>query len=497
MINRYIKCLIAGTVFLTATACNKTLDILPTDTIVANVAIQTMSDLDQAVAGVYGTLGNTNVQYRTVGNADIILSSLMSDENYLPAENVSGNGVNMYKWLLHPDEQNTWANWGSSLTPTNPVIFTGSNYAVIDRANRVLRVIDAVPTTTNEELIRKARQKAELLTIRAFCHFRVLKSYAENYEPQSLGIPYMESINDAPGAVKPSRLTVGESFEKIESDLEAARSIYPSGTVTDVTRLSKLAVYALKARVFLYEKKWDSAAVAATEVINTIPLATRAQFPGIWTDANNSEVIWKLKKDVDNDRIGSFYRTSAGIVEYAASPKLVNLFDQAADIRFASYIKIDNTRGNNKSPYLVNKYAYNTTNVGLADLKLIRVAEMYLIRAEAYAESSNAPGGLALANSDLNALRSARIENYVPTSYNKENLIDEIYQERFKELAFEGHRYFDLRRRSKEINRTPLAADDAGGSKTILKPTDKEYYLPIPGFELRANENMVQNPLYR
>ncbi len=490
--------MIAGAVLLTASACNKTLDILPTDTIVANVAIQNMSDLEQAVSGVYGAMGNTNVQHRTVGNADIIISSLMSDENYLPTENVSGNGVNMYKWLLHPDEQNTWANWGSSLTPTNPVVFTGSNYAVIDRANRILRVIDGVPTVTNDEILRKSRLKAELLTIRAFCHFRVLKSYAESYEPQALGIPYMEMVNDAPGAVKPSRLTVKQSFDKIEGDLEAARNLYPASTITDVTRLSRVAVYAIKARVFLYEKKWDSAAVAATEVINAVPLSTRAQFPGIWTDANNAEVIWKLKKDIDNDRIGSFYRTSAGVVEYAASPKLINSFDQAADVRFGSYIKIDNTRGANKTPYLVNKYAYNTTTVGLADLKLLRVAEMYLIRAEAYAESSSGSGGITLANNDLNTLRSARIENYSPTSYtSKDNLIEEIYLERFRELAFEGHRYFDLRRRAKDIDRSIQAPDDAGGSRKVLKATDREYYLPIPGFELRANENMVQNPIYR
>ena len=478
-------------------SCKKNLEILPSDAIVADRAITSVADLEQAMIGVYGSMGNTNVQYRTAGNADIIISSLMSDENYLPAENASGIGVNMYKWQISQDDQNAWANWGSSLVVTNPVTYTGSNYAVIDRVNRVLRVIDDIPATTNDEIVKKTRFRGELFALRAFCHFRVLKSYAENYEPQSLGVPYMESINDAPGKVKPSRLTVGETFAKIERDLEESKKYISN--YGEVTRLSLNAVNALRARVFLFEKQWDKAAAAATEVINTVALATRAEFPGIWSDANSAEVIWKLKKDTDNDKIGLFYKPSSTVVEYAASLKLINSFNQADDIRFSTYIKIDNTRGAGKTPYLVNKYAHNATTAGLADIKLFRVAEMYLIRAEAYAESNTIANNFALASADLNTLRNARIQNYVPVTYStKQELIDAVYWERFKELAFEGHRYFDLRRRNLAIDRNPIAPDDAGGTNSVrITSTERGYYLPIPGFEIRANENMVQNPLYK
>lgn len=477
--------------------CNKILDIKPTDKIDASNAITSMTDLSQAVVGVYSVMGNTSVQYRTAGNADIVISSLMSDENYLPNENKSGNGVNTYRWFINPEDENTAGNWGSSKTPTNPVVFTGSNYAVIDRANRVLRVIDNIPTSNNSELTSRTNLKGELLALRAYCHFQVLKSYAENYEPQSLGIPYMEVINDAPGSVKPSRPSVAETFAKIERDLLEAKQLLT--TSSDITRITPAAVSAILARVSLYEKKWDEAILYATEAINNKPLASRAEFPGIWTDVNDKEIIWKLKRESDNDKIGQFYRTSADVVEYAASLKLIASYNQSDDVRFSSYIRIDPTRGDGKTPNLVNKYVGGNNLVpGLADIKLFRIAEMFLIRAEAYTEKGAADNFLKASN-DINTLRSARINNYTAVDYSdKTILINEIYLERFRELAFEGHRYFDLRRRSLTIDRNPIAADDAGGASSItLTASQRAYYLPIPGFELRANENMDQNPQYR
>jgi len=478
-------------------SCNKLLDIKPTDVIDADKAIVSMDDLKQATVGVYSIMGNTNVSYRTAGNADIILSSLMSDENYLPVENITGNGVNTYKWLISADDQNTWANWGSSVVTSNPVVFTGSNYAVIDRANRVLRVIESISENSVGDKQDKARIKGELLALRAHCHFQILKSYAESYEPQAMGVPYMESINDAPGKVKPSRLTVAETFQKIERDLAEAKSLIPK-TFTDVTRITSNAVSAIQARVFLYEKKWSNAVESSSEVIAAVPLVDTVQFKSMWSDASTAEVVWKLKKETDNDKIGLFYRTPTG-VEYGAALKLVNAFDRNNDGRFSIYIESNNSRGINKAVNLVNKYNLNKTITGLADIKLYRVAEMYLIRAEAYAElSGSVANALTLGSHDLTTLRTIRMKHYTHIDYpTKDALISSVYTERFKELAFEGHRYFDLRRRNLDIDRKPIATDDNGGESIFLSPSKKEYFLPIPGFEMRANENMKQNPGYQ
>jgi len=332
------------------------------------------------------------------------------------------------------------------------------------------------------------RYKGELLALRSYLHFELLRAYASSYESGALGVPYMKASEVA----YPAR----DKFESVivdtKADLVAAKALIPTG-FTDKTRFTRLAVSAMQARVALYEKNWAEAITYSTEVINSAALATRTQFPGIWTDANDNEVIWKAKRVGTTDsRIGDFYyRQTGGIVLYAPAMKLVNTFDRVNDVRFAAYIKFDPTRTGTKSQYLVNKYIGGTaTAPGLADIKLFRTAEMYLIRAEAKAESSG--DGAA----DLNALRAARITGYAnATLADKAALIDAIYTERFKELAFEGHRFYDLKRRNLAVQRLAVDAANASGAVTLL-PTQAQYALPIPATEVLINKNTVQNPKY-
>ena len=117
---------------------------------------------------------------------------------------------------------------------------------------------------------------------------------------------------------------------------------------------------------------------------------------------------------------------------------------------------------------------------------------LYLIRSEAYAEKSN----LTLAEDDLNALRAARISGYINESFaSKDEIKTALLTERFKELAFEGHRHFDLRRYNLPITRLPEDAVNALGA-TLLSTQDARYVFPIPNSELKANKNMIQNPGY-
>jgi hypothetical protein len=176
-------------------------------------------------------------------------------------------------------------------------------------------------------------------------------------------------------------------------------------------------------------------------------------------------------------------------VQASAAIKLVNLFDKVNDIRYSTFFRTVN------GVILIAKYGVVASGNGenfQYDIKMIRTSEMVLSRAEAYAELNN----LASANADLAALRAERILNYVHVAINdKATLIQAIMDERYKELCYEGHRYFDLRRRSLPIVRD-LA--DAGGltASQILQPTNFKYLLPIPQQEKFANPNIEQNPGY-
>jgi starch-binding outer membrane protein, SusD/RagB family len=139
----------------------------------------------------------------------------------------------------------------------------------------------------------------------------------------------------------------------------------------------------------------------------------------------------------------------------------------------------------------VKKFYTSSRGAKIVDVKLMRTAEMYLIRAEARAENND----LAGASADINTLRAARILGYTPVTYtDKAVAISDIINERFKELCFEGFRFFDLKRRGLAMSR--LSIDVTSPLWQNVAANDFHFTLPIPQDELFANPAYVQNPGY-
>jgi len=458
---KYISLL--GVLLISLSSCKKLDDVNPTDTIDPSKAFRNVNDLDLGLLGAYAYLD---------GNL-ISSNAIVSDEITVPDENTVSN-TEAYRWIY---------NSGSGSVTSA----FDDYYVVIDRLNRVLAAIPNVEATGGNTALT-ARYKGELLALRAYSHLELLRAYASSYDNGALGVPYMKASIIS----YPARENFETVIANIKADLAEAKELIPA-SFSDKTRITRSAVAAIQARTALYERNWTDAVSYATEVINAIPLADRTQFPGIWTDANDSEVIWELKRVEGDSRIGGiFFREAGQIVLYAPSFELINSFDKDNDVRYSTYITYDPDRGARKSAYLINKYIGGTSDEpGRSDIKLFRTAEMYLIRSEAQAELASATPG-----ADLNTLRAARIEGYSPETFaSKEALISAIYQERFKELAFEGHRFFDLRRRNLPVERLPEDAINAVGALT-LEPTQAQYAFPIPAREISVNRNMEQNPNY-
>lgn len=449
---------------MSAASCLGELDIKPTDMKDQAVAFETVSDVNAGVLGVYAGLDTSS----------ITISSLLADENMLPVENNGGRGIQAFGWSQDPVNPDVTAAWQSF-------------YRVLDRANRILGVIDNVPYSPQEE-VWLHQLKGELLALRAFCHFELLRHYAVDYHSDSPGIPVMTASYIG----KPARDKVQKVFEQMNEDLALAKQNIPVSS-NDPDRVTRIAVSAMQARAALYQRNWDAAITAATEVINAVPLATAAQFPDIWTDKSTADVIWKLKRDPQDGRLGEFYRNNIGRVTFAPSFKLLAAMDAASDVRFGAYVR-DLSPGGATRRWTVIKYAGGQPSLAnLADIKLFRVSEMYLIRAEAYAEK----GELQKGADDLNGLRAMRISNYTMQTFaNTTVLNNAVQEERFKELAFEGHRYYDLRRRKQNIVRLPEDVIQVPLQPTTLTPNDRAYYLPIPLAEIQANKNMAQHPKY-
>lgn len=481
MKNKFLVCVIAILTF--STSCKKMIEIEETDFIDADKALTNVSNIEEAIIGAYAAF-NTEMSIQLNG---VFSDELKSGDFY--------NAQTTHEWQFTSSDIGIRDNY----TAINPL------YSVINRINMALRALPNAKGTTAADEALRSKVKGEALFLRAYCHFELFRYYCGNYDVEGLAMPYME----VPSLETFARIKMGPYFQKIETDLTEAKTLLPT-SLTDIYRATKLAATGLQARIALYKRDWPNAITFASEYISGIPLASKTDFPRIWKDSSNSELSYKIKKVNTQGRLGSFYRgiftkNPAGdtlvpaSIPWVPSDKLWSQYNQSDDIRFSSYL-IDEPRlaaVAGKPHKIVKKYAgagYTNANENVADVKVFRTAEMYLIRAEARAEQDVFTGANS-AESDINELRAARINGYTNVIFtSKADAITEIVNERFKELAFEGHRFWDLRRRGLPVQR--LASDAPNADATTLPANNFRFVLPIPRTEMQANPKMVQNPGY-
>ena len=457
-------------------SCKKVIEIKETDFINESLAFKTVENTDQGAVGAYSAV---------IGEGNMYVSSILSDE-VVSAEFPSQDAT-VVNWIYGADD--------ITLTRDNTNTY-GINYSVINRANRVLAALPATDSTRAGDNQLRNRLRGEMLALRAFMHFELFRWYCDNYSAEGIALPYME----APALTDQARIGMKPYFDKMIADFAEARTLIPA-SYRDSLRITRTAVIGMQARMALYMRDWANAETYATEFINLLPLSTRANFTGIWKDTNSDEVAFKLRRTNLTLRPGSFYRTNSTnatnlqTILFSVSSKLWDAYDQTNDIRFSAYMKDEPLLAvQNRVSHIVRKYegtGYGTASDNVQDYKMIRTGEMYLIRAEARAELNKIPA----ASQDLNDLRKARISNYTTVNYDdKATLISLIMNERFKELAFEGHRFWDLKRRNLPVERRPADAQTVGS--VTLPANNLRFVLPIPFYEIQANRAIKQNAGY-
>jgi starch-binding outer membrane protein, SusD/RagB family len=457
-------------------SCKKVIDIKETDLIGGATALKTIANNESTIIGAYGGFGI---------EMDILLNATMSDEMKTAGEFY--NAQTTHEWQYTPTDVGVRDNF-TAIVP---------QYRTIDRVNRVLEALPTAEAKIAGDEAKRALLKGEALFLRAFCHFQLFRYYCGAYNATGLAMPYMEKPSLAPQA----RINMGVYFQKLNDDITASKLLLPNN-LTDKNRATLAAANGLQARVALYMGDWANAEKFSTDFITAVPLSPLAQFSGVWSDANTNEVAFQTVRTTAF-RIGSFFRgTSAstsniGVVTWKPTDKLWNSFDQVNDVRFSSYLKNEPLLAPSRQTRLINKYAGTgiaTGNENVNNAKIFRTGEMYLIRAEARAEQGKFTG-VNSAESDINALRAARITAYANVTFaSKTEAIDATMQERFKELAYEGHRFWDLKRRNLPVQR--LVSDAPNATSATLPTGDIHFLLPIPLTEMQANSAMTQNPGY-
>jgi hypothetical protein len=454
---------------LVLSSCDKQLDLAPTDSFTPLNAFRTIADAQLGVNEAYA-------RYTTYANT-MYQSALVSDEAKLGNGN-AGQGALTYRFQYSSD-----ATTGGDVVNTY-----ASFYFMIDQVNRVLAALPTVIATPAEEPRRNVL-KGQLLALRAIAHFGLLQAYSKPYNAADpKGITYMTSSNVL---ATPARMTIGATVSAIETDLNDAFNLSPIVTVASFTDtvMNQLNINAYRARVALYKGDYANAITYSSAVISSAirPLATPATFGNIWIDAAGSpETLFRIRT-ASSTAVGSLFTTTGGVIYVAPSNKLINSYG-AGDVRKAATVG-----GTGPDAYYVNKFYTSSRGGRAVDVKAARTAEMYLIRAEAYAKSA-APN-LALGTADVNTLRTQRISPYTAVTFATiGDLITAVADERYKELAFEGFRFFDLKRTGQPVQRD--VTDVTSTAWQTLPAGNFRFVFPLPQEEILANPNSVQNDGY-
>lgn len=372
-------------------------------------------------------------------------------------------------------------------------------YSGINDINTVLKY---APTVSGFSDAERNRIVGGAYFLRALAYHDLVKVYA--YEPNQivdgfdhgviLRLEPTETVEQATDLK--SRATVQATYEQIESDLLDAISYFEQNDGESVYYGNLAASYALLARVYLYWERWDDAIDYATLAINTsgTEVVDAADVSTMFTVQPNPESLFELGFTL-SESIGvntslAAILTPQSHYDLVPSDEFLNTLDPA-DTRndlyqsdAANYPELSSSRSGYRYVTKYESYVASYTD----NVPVIRISEVYLTRAEAYAERDEA-GDDVLAINDLNEIRTNRGLTAYTIATAPANLVDEILLERRRELAFEGHRWQDLKRKGRDVIKPAIT-----GVPNLIYGQSDLYLSPIPNSQLSINPNLEPNP---
>ncbi len=467
-------------VAITFNACEDFLDVQPEDKVSSDQAFSRIEDFQYAVDGLYNLIRSGGYNESFVLYPDILSDNIIM--NFDGRKSYQAQ----YAWEYNSNDEASQSLWSQG-------------YFAIHSANMILDRIDEFTDGTLDE---RNMIKGEALAIRALVHFDLVRYYGNPIHSAStsdLGVPYMLTVSNE----QPARNTVVECYQFIEDDLLAAEALLEQMTARGNNYFSAISVKALLARVYLTMKDFTNARDYASEVIaSSYSLTDNTEFEAMWNeDQENSgqEIILKLRcTEKEGPRIGGLYGVTQSS-EFIPTFEFYQMYSDN-DVRKSAYFQVTEIPSTGNDYNFIVKYNAREgveDGLNLSDIVLIRLAEIYLIRAEARAELGDDANSLA----DLNALRENRYSSYIAGTETGDDLKEAIQTERRLELAFEGHRWFDLKRLD-----IPVQRDDSYGhlfdgsgvtsTRTYLAVDAYQRLWPIPESERDGNPNCEQNTGY-
>jgi len=450
--NIYIRILVIFAALMTS--CEEKLDIDQEEGINLEEALSNSDQITNLLIGAYAKAG----QAASYGGQITIIAELLANNDEL-----GWNGT-----FTDPAEFNN-----KTISTTNQTVtdFWLNNYSVCNQVNIVLENLDLY-----EDMLQKNDIEGQAKFLRAVSYFDLIRFFGiesnGDLDSNKAGVPIIREAVTSYDMIKfPKRNTIKDVYNFIITDLEDAIELLPLFNSEFAT---KNAAKAILARVMLQIGNYERARDLASEIITSGIYRLEDYTFQAYNNENNSDediFAWQVTQTDGAHDLNTFWATEdrggrPGNPDISIEEPFFGIFDDVWDSR--SYLLYeDESTG---SGIATEKWAY-----GLANIPFVRLAEMYLIRAESNVILGTTVGDTPL--NDVNVIRE-RAEAFLLNDIRLEDVI----LERLRELSFEGHKLHDLKRLKRSIGDIPY-----NSPKLIL---------PIPQREINVNPNLTQNNGY-
>jgi hypothetical protein len=444
--NRFIIFILLVSVTLLS-GCKKVLDTQSELYIDQSLSIVDKRSAQAALTGAYNALSQNTYQ----GNTFRYITNLLSDN---------------IKWVGNTPTNREFDVYGVFATNTRVQELWTAIYKTVNIANNIIDKVPAVNDVTFDQT-QKNTERGEAFFLRALSYFDLVRLWGN--------VPIVTQATKSASDNKDITNSTGEEvYQSIENDLDSAEALLPA--TINRNRANQYTARALKARLYLYRENWKKAEDYATQVINdSADFKLTKPYSQFYAAKNSTESIFEVDYTINNKNsyASNWFQnpTSGGKKEFLPTDDLVAL------------LKDPNIGGSRSALiFTVSGITYGNMNFKIATGEdqsyVLRLAEMYLIRAEARAEQLKLDDGLK----DLNVIRNRANVPAIAAVSTKDELIDKILLERRVELAYESHRWFDLIRKGKA--QQVLGISDAN-----------KLLLPLPKQEVLI-ANLTQNKGY-
>ncbi|HEX5655476.1 MAG TPA: RagB/SusD family nutrient uptake outer membrane protein [Chitinophagaceae bacterium] len=476
-------------------SCNKDyLETTPNSSVSDQDIFKTTGNAWNAINGIHRSLYvQYNGQQDQGGQSKNIIDMDMLGEDLVNPTTGNGWFITTHRWLGHRNENSV----------STPYFNFQFYYAIIANANMIIANID---NAVGPDADRKAI-KGQAFAYRAWAYFQMIQLYGKRYDKTTTNDGLGLSLILTPTTEKLPRSTVAEVYTQIIADLSAAiTELTGAKARPNSSHLNLNVAKGLRARVALAMQDWTTAAQMASEARQGLSLMSNAQYLQGFNDYTNPEWMWGSRQIQDQTTFFysffAFMSCNFNSTNIRGNPKCINsrLYRaiSSTDVRKQLWDSTGtNTAfpippGGSRFPYMNRKFiSAGGSGSSIGDVPIMRVAEMYLIEAEAKARA----GQDAAAATALFTLAKQRDPNYVLSTKTGDALIDEIMIQRRAELWGEGFRFYDLKRLNLPLDRTEANHVTSVASVMTVAAGAKEWEFLIPRTELNANSNSVQNPL--